>query len=95
VARRPGKTHPGEACSRALSRRKWNEPALDRDDLVLLLIASIGAAAAACVYALPAILAAYRRHPRSEAVAVLNLLLGWTVLGWIAALLWALWASRR
>jgi hypothetical protein len=67
---------------------------LERDLLVMVTV-SIQAAAAACVYALLAILAACRRHPRAEAVALLNLLLGWTVVGWIAALLWVWWATRH
>jgi hypothetical protein len=30
-----------------------------------------------------------RNHDHAEAILVMNLLLGWTVLGWIAALIWA------
>jgi len=41
------------------------------------------------VYFLPAIIAAFRRHHNGAAIALLDLLLGWTVLGWIAALIWS------
>jgi len=40
-------------------------------------------------YFLPGIIAASRNHHQSGAIFVLNLLLGWTVLGWIGALVWA------
>jgi hypothetical protein len=45
------------------------------------------AAMAALAYALPAILAAWWRQRRPERVARLNLLLGWTGIGWLALLL--------
>ena len=49
---------------------------------VLLIIALV-------LYFLPAIVAYRRRHQNESAIIVLNLLLGWTLLGWIAALVWA------
>ena len=36
------------------------------------------------LYMLPTIIAGYRVHPNTAAVAMLNLLLGWTGLGWVA-----------
>lgn len=39
-------------------------------------------------YFLPTIVAAIRHHPNQNAIFILNLLLGWTILGWIAALVW-------
>lgn len=41
------------------------------------------------LYFLPAIVAAGRGHNSGGAIFLLNLLLGWTVLGWIIALVWA------
>lgn len=41
------------------------------------------------VYLLPGIIAASRKHHNAAAIFILNLLLGWTVLGWIASLVWA------
>lgn len=41
------------------------------------------------VYFLPTILAAARGHQSAGGILVLNLLLGWTLLGWIVALVWA------
>ena len=44
----------------------------------------------AAVYFLPAIIAVRRRCRWDAAIFVFNLLLGWTVFGWFAALSWAL-----
>ena len=38
-------------------------------------------------------IAGARRHHQTGAILVLNLLLGWTLLGWIAALVWAFTAT--
>jgi hypothetical protein len=40
-------------------------------------------------YLLPFVVAVSRRHRQRLAIFCLNLLLGWTLLGWIAALVWA------
>jgi hypothetical protein len=41
------------------------------------------------IYLFPGIVAAIRRHPNQNAIAVLNILLGWALLPWIIALVWA------
>ncbi len=46
--------------------------------------------AAFAVFMLPTIIAARTRHPWAGSVAVLNMLAGWTVFGWFAALALAL-----
>jgi hypothetical protein len=48
--------------------------------LLLLLLA---------IYFVPSFIAASRRAKRSNAVFFLNLLAGWTVVGWIVAFIWA------
>lgn len=45
--------------------------------------------AAIALYFSPAFAAAHRKHPNRVAIFVLNLMLGWTVLGWVGALVWA------
>ena len=45
------------------------------------------------LYFIPAMVA--RKHKNHPAILVLNLLLGWTVLGWIGALIWALTDDGR
>ena len=47
------------------------------------------------IYFLPSIVALVRRHLSAPAIIVLNLLLGWTVLGWIFALVWLLTGYTR
>jgi T4 superinfection immunity protein len=47
------------------------------------------------LYFLPAINAGVRGHQNSGAIFALNLLLGWTALGWIVALVWSLTAVTR
>ena len=42
------------------------------------------------VHFLPAIFAFRRRHPSRTAILLLNLIFGWTLIGWVVALLWAL-----
>lgn len=42
-----------------------------------------------CVYFLPAIVAHRKYHRNSEAIFILNLLMGWTGFGWVLALVWA------
>ncbi len=42
------------------------------------------------LYFLPAIIASSRKHPSMMAIFAVNLLFGWTFLGWIWAFIWAL-----
>ena len=44
---------------------------------------------ALAVYFLPAIIAWLRTHYNGGAILALNLLLGWTVVGWIVSLVWS------
>lgn len=41
------------------------------------------------IYFLPYIVAALRDHKQMQAIAALNVLLGWTMLGWIVSLVWS------
>lgn len=41
------------------------------------------------IYFLPCIIADKRGHPNIMAIFALNLLLGWTFVGWVVALVWA------
>lgn len=42
------------------------------------------------IYCLPAITAYQRKHKNAEAILALNLLTGWTIIGWIISLIWSL-----
>ena len=46
-------------------------------------------------YLLPAFLAFDQRHRRRVLIGVLNVLLGWTIIGWIGVLLWAMTQGHR
>jgi hypothetical protein len=46
------------------------------------------------MYWLPTIIAVIRHAPSALGVAALNFFLGWTVIGWIMALVWALAAHN-
>lgn len=41
------------------------------------------------LYLLPWLVASARRHPQTTAIAVLTVLGGWTGVGWLGALVWA------
>jgi hypothetical protein len=41
------------------------------------------------LYLLPALIAGRRRHRQKLAITVLNILAGWTAIGWLVALVWA------
>ncbi|WP_395611627.1 superinfection immunity protein [Allosphingosinicella sp.] len=45
--------------------------------------------AAATLYFAPAIVAQERRHKNALAIGILNLFGGWTVVGWVGAIVWA------
>ena len=51
----------------------------------LLTILAIGLP----IYFVPAIVAFARGHHNKIAIALLNALLGWTAIGWIASLVWS------
>ena len=47
------------------------------------------------MYWLPTVIAIVRQAPSALGVAVFNFFLGWTVIGWFFALIWALAAHNR
>lgn len=47
------------------------------------------------LYFVPWLVAVKRRHHQVSAIFVTNLFLGWTFLGWVAALVWAFSWVRR
>ncbi len=55
-------------------------------DTVMLVVAVFGGIV---VYLLPAIIATSRIHQNQGAITVLNVAFGWTILGWVVALVWS------
>ena len=49
----------------------------------------------AVAYLFPAILASSRKHANSTPICLLNIFLGWTFIGWIAALIWSTTANVK
>ena len=47
------------------------------------------------IYFAPTIVAYTRGHRNTVAIAALNILLGWTFVGWVIALVWALLAQEQ
>lgn len=41
------------------------------------------------IYGLPSLVASLRNHRQKGAIAAVNLLLGWTFIGWAVAMIWA------
>ncbi|MCP3870816.1 MAG: superinfection immunity protein, partial [Gammaproteobacteria bacterium] len=56
-------------------------------------VAIIGVVLLVVLYFLPVLIAASRSHHNIWPIAAVNLLLGWTALGWIGAMVWSLTAT--
>ena len=41
------------------------------------------------IYFAPSIVSGSRQHPQNVSIFILNLCLGWTIVGWVGALVWA------
>lgn len=52
-------------------------------------------AASFVMYFLPTFIAAKRGHPNGTSIFLLDLFLGWTGIGWLAALIWSASAIRK
>jgi hypothetical protein len=46
------------------------------------------------IYFVPTFVARARRHHNYGAIVALNIFLGWTFIGWVASLVWALTATK-
>lgn len=53
-------------------------------DMAMVLVLGLA------VYLVPSIIAIKRKHPNKLAIVVTNVLFGWSVIGWILALIWSL-----
>ena len=56
---------------------------LDSTTVVILLMVVL------LLYLLPTLIAYGREHSRRQLVAIANILVGWTLIGWILVFLWA------
>lgn len=55
-------------------------------DIVFVIAVIIGILV---LYFIPTIIAFFRQHNNKLAIFLLNLFLGWTLLGWVIALVWS------
>lgn len=53
---------------------------------LVILLMLVGVA----IYIIPTIIALARRHSQKVPIILVNILLGWTLVGWIVALVWSL-----
>jgi hypothetical protein len=60
------------------------------DSPIHLLIVLFVALVFCVPYFVPSIIALYKRKSNRGAILAMNILLGWTFVGWIVALVWAL-----
>jgi len=87
----------GAVALRNVQRHRNINAALKTAAVIAGLLILIGAGGASIIwigllgalYFLPAIVAHRREHHNKDAIAVLNLFLGWTFIGWVVALVWA------
>jgi hypothetical protein len=70
------------------SLKEDHQATMDGAILVLTIPSGIG------LYFLPLIIAKIRRTQHGAGIFWVNLIFGWTILGWIAALIWALVEKR-
>jgi hypothetical protein len=54
-----------------------------------LIFLAVGALFALALFFLPTLVARSRSHPNTTAIFLVNLLVGWTFIGWVVALVWA------
>ncbi|UVC11981.1 superinfection immunity protein [Rhizobium sp. TH2] len=47
------------------------------------------------LYLAPSIIAFYRKHPSKGSIIAVNILLGWSIAGWIWAFIWSLGTTRH
>ncbi|SEO26038.1 Superinfection immunity protein [Rhodospirillales bacterium URHD0017] len=54
-----------------------------------VIVHAVYVTAFVALYFIPSIIAFYRAKPSRFRIAFLNLLTGWTTIGWLAAFVWA------
>ncbi len=61
----------------------------DFGGIVLILGCIIGGAAGLALYFLPSIIGFRKNQPNKVSILLLNLFLGWSLVGWVISLVWA------
>lgn len=63
-------------------------------DPLILLLGCVGLGIGLFIYLMPAIIGVLRNHRNMVLVILLNVFLGWTLVGWIATLIFSLVGPR-
>ena len=58
--------------------------------LLILLMCAVWLFISLAIYFIPVVIAYVRKHNNITAITILTIFLGWTFLGWLAAVFWAL-----
>lgn len=61
----------------------------DFGGIILILASIIGIAVGLAIYFIPAIIGFKKNQPNKVSILLLNLFLGWSLIGWVIALVWA------
>ena len=56
-----------------------------------LLLLAIGL----CFYFLPGFIVYFKRHRYQNIIILINFFLGWTLIGWVGCLVWAIWPKPK
>lgn len=64
---------------------------VDNDENVRTIVGLVIWVFLLAIYFLPTIAALGTKHPQATSVAIINLLLGWTLIGWVVALVMSQW----
>lgn len=59
-------------------------------NVLIVLAAIVAVAVGLALYFVPTIVVIVKKHPQRNAIIALNILLGWSFIGWVGALVWAL-----
>ena len=73
-----------------LTEQPWSAPPQqDQQTETSMIVAAVLLAVITLGYCLPLAIAMCRRSEKTDKISFVNILLGWTVIGWIASLVWA------
>lgn len=68
---------------------------MEQPDLFSIFFFLAIAACGLLVYLLPVFIAARSNHPHASGIIIVTLFLGWTLIGWVVAMAWAVTMPRR
>lgn len=60
---------------------------------ITIIATILGSVLAIVIYIIPSYIAYNRKHNNKVAILIINILLGWTLVGYILSLIWALYGE--